>query len=417
MIGQRRNTRPDRIIGALDIGTTKVCCLIMACDASEQKRLLGFGHQRMHGIKAGVVIDPERAERAVRAAVAQAESMAGVTLGQVYVAVTCGRLKSESFVARATIRDRVVARGDIDRVLSGGEAYATRDGRTIVQLTDGGWCLDGLPGTHNPLGMSGGELSLPMHAVTVDESPLNNLLHVIDRCHLEAEGVVVAPFASALAATTAEERELGVLCVDLGGGTTTMAAFADGQFIFADGLPIGGGHVTSDIARALSTPLAEAERIKTLYGTLLPAYSDEREVISFPSAEEDETQFYQTSKARLRTIIEPRIEMLWGLLGERLAQAGLETLDRGRVVLTGGASQLVGFAEWWSSRTGGTVRVGRARPVGGMPESMWSPAFAAATGLGLSALSPASGVAARRTRAVPQGGYFGRLHGWIRDSF
>jgi cell division protein FtsA len=205
--------------------------------------------------------------------------------------------------------------------------------------------------------------------------------------------------------------------VDLGGGTTTLAAFAGGQFMYADGVPVGGGHVSFDIARTLSTPLAEAERIKTLYGTLLSAFSDEREVISFPGAEENEGTQYETTKARLRTIIEPRIETVYGLVAERLDRAGLSLLGEAQVVLTGGASQMIGLAEWWSARTGAAVRIGRPRPLADMDDSMCGPAFAAAAGLVSSGVSPGAGVAEHQRRTVPAQGYFGRLNGWIRDSF
>lgn len=411
------NPRSGEVVGALDIGTSKVCCLIAECDGQGGHRLLGFGHQRMRGIKAGVVVDPEKAERAVRAAVAQAERMAGLTLARVVLAVTCGRLKSETFTARATVAGRAVGRADTARVRAGGQSFAERGGRAIVQMTHTGWCLDGRAGIASPLGLAGSELSLPMHAVTVDEQPLGNLLHVVDRCYLETAGVVAAPFASAMAVTTAEERQEGVVCVDLGGGTTTLAAFAGGQFMHADGVPVGGGHISFDIARTLSTPLAEAERIKTLYGTLLSAFSDEREIISFPGVEENEATPYETTKARLRTIIEPRVETVYGLVAEKLDRAGLSHLGEGRVVLTGGASQIVGLAEWWSARTGAAVKIGRPRPLAGMEDSMCGPVFAAAAGLVSSAVAPSAGVAEHQRRATPAQGYFGRLNGWIRDSF
>jgi cell division protein FtsA len=417
LMKKQANRKAGEIVGALDIGTSKVCCLIAASDGRGGHRLLGFGHQRMRGIKAGVVVDPEKAERAVRAAIAQAERMAGLTLARVVVAVTCGRLKSETFTARATVAGRAVGRADTSRVLAGGQSFAERGGRAIVQMTHGDWRLDARANIANPLGMSGGELSLPMHAVTVDEPPLGNLLHVVERCYLETAGVLAAPFASAMAVTTAEERQHGVVCVDLGGGTTTLAAFAGGQLMHADGVPVGGGHISFDIARTLSTPLAEAERIKTLYGTLLSAFSDEREIISFPGADENEGTQYETTKARLRTIIEPRVETMYGLVAEKLDRAGLAHLGERCVVLTGGASQMVGLAEWWSSRTGAAVRIGRPRPLDGMDDSLCGPVFAAVTGLVSSAVPPRAGVAEHHRRAQPAQGYFGRLNGWIRDSF
>ena len=297
-------------------------------------------------------------------------------------------------------------------MLSGGQSFAERGGRAIVQMTHAGWRLDARNGIGNPLGMTGLELSLPMHAVTVDEQPLGSLLHVVERCYLETAGVVAAPFASAMAVTTAEERHQGVVCVDLGGGTTTLAAFAGGQFMYADGVPVGGGHISFDIARTLLTPLAEAERIKTLYGTLLSAFSDEHEVISFPGVEENEGAPYETTKARLRTIIEPRVETMYGLVAEKLDRAGLSHLGEGHVVLTGGASQMIGLAEWWSSRTGAAVRIGRPQPLDGMDSSICGPVFAAVAGLVSSASSSSAGVAEHQRRAQPGAGVF-RAAQWM----
>lgn len=419
MLGRRGGNRvkTSRIVGALDIGTTKVCCLIMAVNPPEEMRLLGFGHQRTQGLKAGVVIDPEQAERAVRAAVGQAERMAGVTLERIFLAVACGRLKSTNFVARAPLLGRVVGRGDVARVFAAGEAFASRDGRSTVQLTHGDWGLDGAAAAREPLGMAGHELCLSMHAVTADELPLRNLLHVVERCYLETEGTVAAPFASALAATTDEERRFGILCIDFGGGTTTLSIFADGRSVYADSVPVGGSHVSYDIARALSTPLAEAERIKTLYGTLVRAQSDEREVIFFPNTDGGQEGHFQTTKSQLRAIIEPRIGALRGLIAERLAQSGLEHFAAERVVITGGASQLVGLSEWWSSQGGAVVRVGRPRASGEMPTGMCNPTFSTVVGLVLAGMSGTSVGAARELPAAAANGYFGQIHGWIRDSF
>jgi cell division protein FtsA len=411
--------KTSRVVAALDIGTSKVCCLIMAVDGPEEMRLVGFGHQRMRGLKAGVVVDPDQAERAVRAAVGQAERMAGHTLERVFVSVTCGRLKSSNFVARAPLADGSVGRGDIARVFAAGDAFAARNGRVVVQLMHGDWSLDGQPAVRDPLGMAGRELSLPMHAVTADEPPLRNLLHVVERCYLEAEGLVAAPFASALAATTEEERHLGVLCIDFGGGTTTLSIFVDGRSVFVDSVPVGGSHVSYDIARAFSTPLAEAERIKALYGTLVQAHSDESEVIAFQSADNGVEAPFQATKAQLRAVIEARLEALYGLVAERLAQSGVEHVVGNRVVVTGGASQLVGLAEWWSARCGSVARTGRPRILESLSSAMSSPAFSAAVGLVLAGMSPEAGSeTSGGALSAPAGSsYLGRIHGWIRDSF
>jgi cell division protein FtsA len=286
-----------------------------------------------------------------------------------------------------------------------------------VQLTRSGWSLDGAPSVPDPTGMAGRELSVEVHAVTADEPPLRNLLMVTERCYLEVDRMFAAPYASSLAATTEQERNLGVLCVDIGGGTTTLAVFANGQFVHTESLPVGGNHVTYDIARGLTTPLAEAERIKALYGNLAAAASDELELISFPVAGEDASALYQTSKAELRGIIAPRIAGLYGLVEERLERGGLSALKSGRVVLTGGASQLPGLDSVWTSRFGGMVRVGRPQPLERMSSEMCSPAFAAVVGLvHAAAVSDASVHGGGRGESVAEG-YIGRMHQWFRESF
>ena len=353
------------MVGVVDVGTAKVCCLIAAPDNAGGQTLLGLGHQRSQGIKSGMVVDADEAERAVRAAVGQAERMAGVALDMVVLAIACGRLKSSGFAARAMVEGSVVKAADVDRVIAGGEAYVERSqGRCLIQLTRSDWQLDGVKGVRDPRGLAGRELSVQLTAVTADEAPVRNLLGIVERCHLAVDGLVAAPFASALAVATPEERRAGTLVLDNGAGVTSLAVFTEGRIVHADAIPVGGLHVTYDIARALSTPVAEAERIKTLYGTLVKAASDANEFISFPVAGEEENGVAQTSKARLREIIEPRIEHVFGLVDERLKNASLSDFASGRVILTGGGSQLLGLDQAWMRRFGGIVRIGRPKPIG-----------------------------------------------------
>ena len=168
---------------------------------------------------------------------------------------------------------------DLAKLMAAGESYAERDGRTLIHLNRLGCELDGAGGVKDPRGLSARRLSAALHAVTADEAPLRNLLVLIERCYAGCDGLVAAPYASALAVTTEEERQFGVTCIDFGAGTTSIALFADGLFAGTDVIPVGGQHLTYDIAKTLQTPLVEAERIKTLYGTLLNAQSDEHEVV------------------------------------------------------------------------------------------------------------------------------------------
>nr|HPG89297.1 cell division protein FtsA [Hyphomicrobium sp.] len=283
----RGNTTGDRrgqnIFGVLDIGTSKIAAAVVAADYSDARarasdiplRVVGFGLQKSKGVKAGVLTDLDDAEMAVRAAISQAEKTAGVTLDRVSVSVSAGRLKSTHFAANADITTGVVGDDDIQRMMDGGRAFAERDGRLLIHMNRLGFRVDGAEGVLDPKGLAARHLSAHLHAVTADEAPLRNLLLLIERCYLGCEGLIAAPYASALAATTEEERALGVTTIDLGAGTTSIGLFADGRFAGAEIVPVGSQHVTFDIAKALQTPLVEAERIKTLYGTMLTAQSDE----------------------------------------------------------------------------------------------------------------------------------------------
>lgn len=423
---KRSSRSSGPVIGLIDIGTSKIACLIVAIEPRAPSilpgmkmpfRVLGIGHQRSRGIKAGVITDLDEAEVAVRAAVDQAESMAGVTLDEVYVAISCGRLASETFAANADVEVGIVADSHIARVLDGARAYAERDGRMLVHMNRIGYRLDGAPGGRDPRGLAARQITVDLHTVTADDAPVRNLMLLIDRCYLGVAGLVVSPYASALAATSFEERRLGVTVIDIGGGVTSMALFADGRFVHADTLPIGGNHLTFDIARALQTPLVEAERIKVLYGTLSVAPSDEHEAFAFPLAGEDEGAQSQTTKARLAEIVRPRMSSLFGLIGERLDRSGMRAWSGDRVVLTGGASQLVGVGEFAANLLGCPVRVSGPDAAAALPSGLAVPAFSTVVGLVASAAAGEGLVAARHDRSTLTQGYLGRVGQWLKEGF
>lgn len=414
------------VLGLLDVGTSKVACLVVALEPRGPSilsgmqsafRVLGIGHQRSRGLKAGVITDLNEAETAVRAAVDHAERMAGVTLDEVYVSLACGRLRSETFAANADVDGGIIADRHIDRVLEGARAYAERDGRMLVHMNRVGYRLDGAPGGRDPRGLAAGRLTVDLHTVTADDAPVRNLMQLVDRCHLGISGLVVTPYASALAATSAEERRLGVTVIDIGGGVTSIALFADGRLVHADTLPVGGHHLTFDIARGLQTPLAEAERIKVLYGTLSTAPSDGREAFSFPLAGEDEGHLSQTTKAALSEILRPRMASLVGLVDERLEQSGMRHWAGDRIVLTGGASQLVGCGGFVANLLGAPVRVSGPDAAASLPGSIAVAAFSTVVGLVAAAAAGEGLVAARQDRNVLSQGYLSRVGTWLREGF
>ncbi len=409
-------------IGVLDLGSSKVACIIarqapdtdVASDLGGLK-ILGIGHQRSHGVKAGVILDLDQAEAAIRAAVDQAERMAGITLSSVYVSIACGRLRSLNFAARAEVENGIVGDDEIARVLAGARAYAERDGRRLVHLARIGYRLDGGPGVREPRGMAASMLAADLHAVTADEGPVRNLLLAVERCHLATTGLVATPYAAALAVTTPQERRLGVTVVDIGGGTATIAMFAEDHFLHADVLPVGGNHMTFDIARTLSMPLVEAERIKALYGTMVRARSDEHETISYPAAGEDDGELRHTTKAELHALLRPRVDSILTLVRERIQAAPTARFAEARLVLTGGASQMVGLGAYAAELLACPVRVARPQPIGGLPPNACSPAFAVVVGMLHAAAAGDIQAAVEPHGTAQAGGYLRRVGDWLQE--
>ena len=410
-------------IGLLDIGSFKIACLVVTVgekapfnpDLGVAGRVIGVGHQRSQGIKAGVITDLDAAEAAVRAAIAQAERMAGVTLDEIIVAVSGGRLTSQNFVATAEVERGVVTPEDIDRAIDGGRAYAGREGRTLLHLGRLGYRLDGVSGMRDPRGMAAKRLGADLHAVTIEDGAIRNLLLLIERCYLRTAGVIPAGLAAGLGATTAEERRLGVTSIDIGGGSTTLSVFAEGHFLYTSTFPVGGSHITYDIARNLKTPLAEAERIKALYGTLVGAQSDAHEFISFPLSGEGDGSMHQTTKARLTSIIRPRFEGLMTSVRERMEEGGVLSFAGENIVLTGGASQLIGAAEFAARQLGLPVRIGKPQSLSGLPPALSGPAFSCLAGLLPAGVIAGSENGAMRERDHLAKGYLGRVGQWLRE--
>ena len=429
----RALSRRRAIVSVLDIGSTKICCLVGKLKAappgealrgrSHAIEILGIGHQRSRGIKSGVVVDLDAAEAAVRKTVDAAERMAGVTVESLIVTLSAGRLASETCSAAVALGARAVADGDIGRVLAAGRRYSVTEGRSVVHALPIGYSLDGEGGIADPRQMVGSRLGVDMHVVTADLPPLRNLELAVNRCHLTVEGMVAAPYASGLSVLIDDETELGSAVVDFGGGTTTIAVFTRGHVVHVDAIAIGGHHITTDIARGLSTRVEDAERLKTMFGSALPGFSDEREMLSVPALDADEHELpHQLPRSALTRIIKPRVEEILELVHDRLNASGFAALFGRRLVLTGGGSQLNGMAEAARRVLARNVRLGRPLGIAGLPEVAKGPAFAATVGLLIyPQVAEMEQIEAGRDMQFAMtgtgGGYFARVGNWIRESF
>ncbi|MEG6509126.1 cell division protein FtsA [Methyloligella sp. 2.7D] len=412
----------------LDIGTSKIGCLIAKAQAAPdwldgepmQFGLLGFGHHRAEGMKGGMIVNLDSAEHCIRSAVDEAERMAEVTVEDVAIAVTCGRLKSDSFSASVALANGVVREDDIARILAGGWQYAARDGRTVLHALPISYDLDDNRGIHDPLGMSGERLAIDIHTVTADDVAMRNLMLCVERCHLGVSALVAAPYASALSVISQDEAELGVATIDFGAGTTTLSVFQDGHLIHVDAIAMGGYGLTTDIARSLSTPIEHAERLKTLHGSAFATPSDECEIITYPTVGDAHGHnLNQITKAQLAVMLRPRIEEILDQMRKRLAANDHAADAAQHLVLTGGGSQLTGLPELASNMFGKPARLGRPKPLLGAGDVGQGPDFSTATGLlhqwarGDDRLSSRS-----QQRFLGTGtGYFAWVSEWIRDNF
>jgi cell division protein FtsA len=418
------------LVAALDVGTSKIACLIgrlkprqpddVLRHRSHAVDVLGFGHTLARGMKAGGVIDLAEAEAAIRQCADVAERTARMQLDSVIVSVSAGRPASEHISASIDVTGPSIGERDIARVLTAGSRHSLRAGRAVLHSLPLGYVVDDATGVLDPRGMLARRFGIDMHVVTTDISVARNLMLTIERCHLDVEAMVTSPYVAGLSVLADDEADLGAAVVDMGAGTTTVAVFSGGQFVHASGFALGGRQVTMDLARGLHSRVGDAERIKTLYGSVLTGGSDERDMIAVPPVDNDEMEAPQfVSRASLVAFIKPRVEEIFEMVRDRLAASAFAAEPRGRVVLTGGASQLTGLSGLAAQVLGRPVRIGRPLGIAGLPEEAKGPAFAVAAGmLVYPQVAHLEHFEPRRTRhSLTGGGYIARVGRWLRESF
>lgn len=412
------------LIAALDVGSSKTCCFIARREANGKARVIGIGQQASKGVKNGTIVGMEEAEDAIRNAVHAAEQMAGETIEQVIVNLSGGYPVSSSIGVEVAIDGHEVGEADLRRIFDKGRhtdglREQSDSGRQAIHTIPTGFTIDGNRGIRDPLGMYGELLGVNLHIITASSGAVRNLTTCIERCHLETIGFVVSPYASGLACLVEDEMELGVTVIDMGGGTTTIAVFYEGQIIYTDMVPVGGNHVTSDIARGLSTPLTHAERMKTLYGHAISSAADKHEMIDVPQVGESEDDVaHQVQRSILVQIMQPRLEETLELVRSRLETSGLDKVAGRRVVLTGGACQLPGMADLAGLVLDKQVRIGKPVRIEGLAETTSGPAYSTCAGLiGYAFKGQAATTASWGKQEEETNGLFGRFGSWFREHF
>ena len=374
------------IVAALDLGASKVTCFMMKPGGINREtrtlQTVGVGHVQSRGVRGGSIVNMDEAADAIALAVERAETVAGVSVQGVSIATAGGQLASNRVMSQVSLGARPISDNDLNRAISAALAQVRLPGRRPIHLLPIAWSVDAQRGVRDPRSMFGRSLGLELLVVSISETVFQTLGYCVERAHLEFQGVVASPFASALAALEDDEMDLGCICLDMGGGSTSVAVYSNGSLVHVDSLPVGGNHVTADIARGLSTTIAGAERIKTLHGSAIASANEDREMIEAPPRGDDPGAGPVVApRSLLKGIIAPRVEETLELLRERLKASGAPIEPGAGIVLTGGASQLAGVREVAVRVFDRPVRLGRPRRVPHLADSASGPAFCAAAGV------------------------------------
>ncbi|AEP10204.1 cell division protein FtsA [Micavibrio aeruginosavorus] len=412
------------VLAALDIGSSKIACFIARIiDDEGGFEVLGIGHQASNGIKGGTVIDLEAAEASIRQAVNAAEHMAaqtikGYPLREVVINVPGIHAQSHSFGVDIDVLGHEVTDHDIRRALARAQTQALSTDHELVHTIATGFTVDGHGGVRDPRGLFTQKMQAHIHLVTGDTGALRNIATCIERSHLDITAMCLSSYAAGLASLVEDEMDLGCTVIDMGGGVTSLAVFQGGSMIYADSIPVGGQHVTSDVARGLTTTMAAAERLKTLYGSAMASSTDESELIDVPQIGEDpDVAPNHVPRSLLVGIIQPRLEEIFELVRARLDDSGLGSAIGRRVVLTGGASQLPGLRDLGQHVLDKQVRLGRPLRVGALPEAVSGPAFATTAGLLTFISEHADEMPAAIMAQAEPGNLFDRVRLWLRENW
>ncbi|MGD2132680.1 MAG: cell division protein FtsA [Maricaulaceae bacterium] len=385
-VNGHRGGRKD-LVTVIDLGSSSITCLIARRAPDDDAGyvgglidVVGIGRAPSRGVKAGAVIDMDAASADIRAAVEEAEQMAGAAVHLATVGFGGGQPTSHSLFAETVLDERPIDDRDLRRALDGALAEFGADERLVLHAIPLSWSIDAHRGVRDPRGMFGRSLGVEVHVVSAAAGPVRNLDFCLSRAGLVLHNVVATPYAAGLSTLVEDETDLGVTLIDLGASLTTAAVFIDSALVHVDALPVGAGHISADLARGLSTPLADAERIKRRWGSLVETAGDDCELIDCPQLGEARS-LLQAPRSVVRDIIRPRVEETVEIMRDRLAAAGVLRAAGPRVVLTGGGSRLGGVARVAAEIMGKRVRVARPFGVAGLPEGDDGPEMAAAVGL------------------------------------
>ena len=406
-------SRNEDLIVGLDIGTTKIC-IIVAERTENGVDIIGIGTHPSRGLRKGVVVDIDATVTSIKHAVEEAELMADCEITSVFAGIAGSHIRGFNSHGVVAVKDREVSESDVRRVIDAAKAVAIPMDREVIHVIPQEFVIDDQDGVREPLGMSGVRLEAKIHIVTAAVTSAQNIVKCANKAGLNVIDIVLEPLASAEAALADDERDLGVCLIDIGGGTTDLAVFADGSIKHTSVLGVGGYHITNDIAVGLRTPFDEAERIKKKFGVAAARYLGSDDVITVPSVGGRRPR--EVSRKILCEVIEPRVDEILSLGRQVLVQAGLDGKIPSGLVLTGGCSALEGLVDLAEEIFETPVRPGIPTNIGGLQDVVRSPMYATGVGLVLFGASQARGGLSTRFR-IRDGSIFGRVKQRMRDWF
>lgn len=406
--------RKENIVVGLDIGTTKVCAIVgeVTHDGID---IIGIGSHPSRGLRKGVVVNIEATVESIKKAIEEAELMAGCDITSVYAGIAGGHIKGINSHGIVAVKDKEVSENDIMRVIDAAQAVAIPMDREVIHVIPQEFIVDEQDGIKEPLGMSGVRLEAKVHIISAAVTSAQNIVKCANRCGLNVNDIVLEPLASSEATLTSDEKELGVVLVDMGGGTTDIVIFSEGSIVYTSVLTLGGNHLTNDIAVGLRTPASDAEKIKQKYGCALASLVQKDETIEVPSVGGRKPRIL--SRQILAEIIEPRVEEIFSLVKQEVIRSGYEDMIASGVTLTGGSIILEGMPELAEQVLDYPVRRGTPTSIGGLVDVVKSPMYS--TGVGL-VLYGSQAMQESRFRVRDEGVYRKvreRMKNWIGEIF
>ncbi len=404
-----------KILVGLDVGTTKVCTIVGIGHSDESLEIIGIGTHPSHGLKKGSVVNIDKTVHSIQNSLEEAKLMAGVNIDSAVIGIAGSHIYSFNSSGVVAIKNNEINQEDVDRVIEAAKAVVIPSDREIIHVIPQEFRVDNTPGIKNPIGMCGIRLEIHVHIVTGSISLIQNLVKCVEQTGVHADHITLQPIASSEAVLSQEEKEMGVVLVDIGGGTTDIAVWYEGALIHSQIIPVGGNHFTNDLAVALKVPHAEAERIKINHGSVLSEKLNQSTHITVQGLHGTKSREVQVSQ--IAKVLGARAEELFSLVKTNLEERELDMKITGGVILTGGGALIKGLSELGEYVLERPTKIGYPVPFGGMTNIMQNPKYSTVLGLALESAkrrAPSYGTLVKQNHQVD---LVGRLGDSLRSVF